>query len=508
MEQRTPFKKGKKRTTEQENVKERDDKKHNGIAEWLRRLDEHPLRVTEQVRAKELRAKAGQEMEQLGNMVQIPLWIEQFMGFTILASLDCFLYYFTVLPIKIIVGLSWGRHNNAVRLSRTYRERVTLLLILCVSVGLSQLDTSKVYHRIKRQSAMKLYMLFNVLEVADKMLASLGQSLLNVLLSKKSYRHMRKQQILLVALSLCYLGCHCVVLLYQTIALNVAVNSYSNSLVTLLLSLQFAEIKSAVFKKFDKEGLFQLTLADSAERFKLTLLITIIMLRNLGTTQLPTLRQLPAWHSIVSNIMRSPVVYILGSELVVDWVKHAYVTKFNRIKPGIYDKFFYIMQRDHATSQQVYLERLGLPVLAYVTVSILMLHTTMHTVVEQSLGAKMWPGKHLTIGVVLTIGWFLVLLLMRLGIHRVLVLWGKHIRSRTPNNNKDETRIAVSSADYVTGPVVDGVGSMDSPTRTLIHGPELTPPPDIAEKRNEHDKNKPRGLETVTRYTMASKNIW
>ncbi|GMM56067.1 Emp65 protein [Maudiozyma humilis] len=482
-----------------------DEKRHNGIAEWLRRLDEHPLRATEPLVGQELRERARQEMEQLGNMVRIPLRIEQFMAFTLLASLDCFLYYFTVLPIKIVVGVSWGRHNNALRLSRTYRERVTLLLILCVSIGLSQLDTSKVYHRIKRQSAMKLYMLFSVLEVADKMLASLGQSLLGVLLSKSSYRHLRKRQLLLVGLSLCYLGCHCVVLLYQTIALNVAVNSYSNSLVTLLLSLQFAEIKSAVFKKFDKEGLFQLTLADSAERFKLSLLITIIMLRNLGTTQLPIWPQLPAANSLVSSVLRAPVVYILGSELVVDWVKHAYITKFNRIRPGIYDKFFYIMQRDHATSQQVYLERLGLPVLAYVTVSVLMLHTSMHTVVEQLLGAAMWPGKHLTIGIVLTVSWFSLLLLLRLATHRVLVRWGQHIRTTWPQG---DTTTTVTAADYVAGAVVDGVGAMDSRTRTIIHRPAPTPPPDLAQKRDTHNAASPAGLETVTRYTMASKTIW
>lgn len=43
--------------------------------------------------------------------------------------------------------------------------------------------------------------------------------------------------------------------------LNVAINSYSNALLTLLLSNQFVEIKGSVFKKFEKENLFQLTCA-------------------------------------------------------------------------------------------------------------------------------------------------------------------------------------------------------------------------------------------------------
>ena len=49
------------------------------------------------------------------------------------------------------------------------------------------------------------------------------------------------------------------ILFYQVMTLNVAVNSYNNALLTLLLSNQFVEIKGSVFKKFEKENLFQLS---------------------------------------------------------------------------------------------------------------------------------------------------------------------------------------------------------------------------------------------------------
>lgn len=51
------------------------------------------------------------------------------------------------------------------------------------------------------------------------------------------------------------------VLFYQCITLHAAINSYSQALLTLLVSNQFAEIKSNVFKRFEKENLFQLTCA-------------------------------------------------------------------------------------------------------------------------------------------------------------------------------------------------------------------------------------------------------
>lgn len=45
------------------------------------------------------------------------------------------------------------------------------------------------------------------------------------------------------------------------VTLNVAINFYSNALLSLLISNQFVEIKASVFKKFEKENLFQLTCA-------------------------------------------------------------------------------------------------------------------------------------------------------------------------------------------------------------------------------------------------------
>lgn len=50
-------------------------------------------------------------------------------------------------------------------------------------------------------------------------------------------------------------------MVYQLISLNVAVNSYDHALLTLLVSNQFVEIKGSVFKKFEKDSLFQITCA-------------------------------------------------------------------------------------------------------------------------------------------------------------------------------------------------------------------------------------------------------
>lgn len=54
---------------------------------------------------------------------------------------------------------------------------------------------------------------------------------------------------------------HALVMVWQLIAMNVAINSFDHSLLTLLVSNQFVEIKGSVFKKFEKDNLFQITCA-------------------------------------------------------------------------------------------------------------------------------------------------------------------------------------------------------------------------------------------------------
>jgi hypothetical protein len=52
--------------------------------------------------------------------------------------------------------------------------------------------------------------------------------------------------------------------------------------------------------------------------------------------------------------------------MLVDWVKHAYIAKFNNIKPNIYGRFLDVLAKDYysnAFGQQNLSKRLGLPVI-------------------------------------------------------------------------------------------------------------------------------------------------
>ena len=61
------------------------------------------------------------------------------------------------------------------------------------------------------------------------------------------------------AIAFVYISVHTLILLIQSVALNVAVNSNNNVLLTLLVSNNFVELKGSVFKKCEKQNLFQIS---------------------------------------------------------------------------------------------------------------------------------------------------------------------------------------------------------------------------------------------------------
>ncbi|WYZ41119.1 hypothetical protein EsH8_V_000014 [Colletotrichum jinshuiense] len=270
-------------------------------------------------------------------------------------------------------------------------------VILCSSLFLMKLDASRMYHFIRAQDGIKLYVIYNVLEVGDRLLSALGQDIFECLFSSEtlSRNSSGRSKVLLplgmFVLALIYNIIHSVALYYQVITLNVAVNSYSNALLTLMISNQFVEIKSTVFKRFEKDNLFQLTCADIVERFQLWIMLFIIGMRNIvevGGLSVPgagsesgdmgggsvplhspsilpfSFTILPSW--VWSGEVLSPFLIVIGSEMLVDTIKHAYINKFNNIKPTFYSRILDILCKDYYTNAFVtpsLTRRLGLAVI-------------------------------------------------------------------------------------------------------------------------------------------------
>jgi Eukaryotic membrane protein family len=67
----------------------------------------------------------------------------------------------------------------------------------------------------------------------------------------------------------------------QATTLNVAINSSNKALLTIMMSNNFVELKGSVFKKFDKNNLFQVNIKcyESTESTKIGYLVSFEILR-------------------------------------------------------------------------------------------------------------------------------------------------------------------------------------------------------------------------------------
>lgn len=83
--------------------------------------------------------------------------------------------------------------------------------------------------------------------------------MLDALYSNASARLLSRRTLLDLAVSTIYITIHSLVLYFQVVALNVAINSSNSALVSLLISNNFVELKSSVFKKYSHINLFQIS---------------------------------------------------------------------------------------------------------------------------------------------------------------------------------------------------------------------------------------------------------
>ncbi|KAK9471365.1 eukaryotic membrane protein family-domain-containing protein [Dipodascopsis tothii] len=283
---------------------------------------------------------------------------------------------FLLIPHSLEKALLFGflRKTDTIFWDEGQKADIAKAIIISLTViFLSGLDASRIYHNIRGQSAVKLYVMFNVLEIGDKLCSSLGQDILDILFSpstlsepnNKPSSRRRLQFALFLFFSVVYNTVHACALFCQMITLNVAVNSYSNALLTLLLSNQFGEIKSTVFKRFERENLFQMTCADVSERFQLWIMLILIGGRNI--VELATSNSsgiLPSswkgWNRFIGALC-GPAFVVLGSE-------HSYIAKFNKLKPKVYSRFLDVFCRDYlkhsfsgGRQQENLTRRIGVP---------------------------------------------------------------------------------------------------------------------------------------------------
>lgn len=149
--------------------------------------------------------------ERIANFLAVPLAVEKTTLFGALLCLDGFLYNFTVLPIRstfalvrILSNFSRNRAWWPVPIAHLNSILRMLLLMIPTGVLLVSTDASKMYHTVRGQDTIKLYVIFNALEVSlryicttkcymlkqaqigDRLCGAFGQDVLDTLFARET----------------------------------------------------------------------------------------------------------------------------------------------------------------------------------------------------------------------------------------------------------------------------------------------------------------------------------
>ncbi|XP_011697240.1 PREDICTED: protein TAPT1 homolog [Wasmannia auropunctata] len=305
--------------------------------------------------------------EKVYSFMKIPREVENFMAYGFLQCADSFLFVYTFLPLRFAMAL-WAvitrplrhylrsdkEHGKSAERYLSPAEVCDLLkgiVVVGCWVVTWKVDTSMMYHLVKSQSVIKLYIFYNMLEVGDRLFSAFGQDTIDALLwtateprsrsNSTRTKHFGTLPHLLFAVA--YVLLHSILVLFQATTLNVAINSSNKALLTIMMSNNFVELKGSVFKKFDKNNLFQLSCADVRERFHLIMLLLAVSLQ--------TMKEY-AWHSDRFAVLLPDCVILLLAEVLVDWVKHAFITRFNELPSTVYRDYTVSLAYDMAQTRR------------------------------------------------------------------------------------------------------------------------------------------------------------
>lgn len=186
-----------------------------------------------------------------------------------------------------------------------------------------------------------------MLEVGDRLLCAFGQDTIDALFwtatEPKDRSRNRVGIIGHTVFALFYVIIHSGLIMFQATTLNVAINSDNKGLLGIMMSNNFVELKGSVFKKFDKNNLFQLTCSDVRERVHLTVLLFVVVIQTMKEFN---------WSSEQFLIMSSDCFFVIVVEFLIDWIKHAFITRFNELPADVYKEFTISLAYDMTQTRQ------------------------------------------------------------------------------------------------------------------------------------------------------------
>jgi hypothetical protein len=314
--------------------------------------------------------------------IKVPGKVESIMNFGFFICVDSFLYCVTVLPIRFVWSclLLGNRVLRPVLRQRqpapaftfhrqhSYQIIQVFILYFVQVMVLAPISIGQLYHWIRGQAMIKLYVLIAIVEVFDRLMCSMGQDCMDSMYWNTVNRPTSTRMVISVVVVLVYCTIHTLLLFVHVATLNVAMNSADQALLALLISGNFAEIKSTVFKKYNRPALFKLTASDICERFKLGLFLGLVLMLNYS--------QGMARVQFLQFLRTCGLIW--GGELLADWIKHSFITKFNFLPARVFVEYSLLLAGDvtgighegvNVDNSHAVVKRLGFAQLPFVCVS-------------------------------------------------------------------------------------------------------------------------------------------
>lgn len=332
-------------------------------------------------------------MENLSIYSRTPLKLEYAIWHDIKQRILYFLHIYKLVPFSFI-GL-FKRSTN-----RCKRDILKTVTVITCYILLRNIYPENIYHMLKVQSLIRVYVLFGVLELAEKLLGTLvddfaisidetfnietpsnGHIILDestVISSRlnlsgtdlvsdhnfgrysnrsienksqediaeptygnlenifdqshekaSSNRNVSKfTKLLLILFFIVVTLFHTLILFLQYLIISLSLNSSTSVLYSLIISLQFMELKGNVTKKGDKNTLFVMIDNDGLKRFNLSLYLLIAFLMRFSETD-----------SLEFIDLCKTCAIIFSLKISIDWIKHVFFCRYNKIEPSEYHKY-------------------------------------------------------------------------------------------------------------------------------------------------------------------------
>merc|ERR1712050_557865 len=120
-----------------------------------------------------------------------------------------------------------------------------------------------------------------------------------------------------------YCFTHSYMHLLRLLLLNVAFNTSSSAVFLIIVTNNFGEIKSTVFKRYEAKSLFPIITSDIVEHFYLVVDIVFVLARLSVSPHRGTY--------FASNVAKCLALLVL-MELGTDWIKFILILKFSEMK--------------------------------------------------------------------------------------------------------------------------------------------------------------------------------